>query len=56
MIIEDTITKEILTINDYMDACREAHSRVKFYNSQNKDYEHFATVIKDKITILNRRA
>ena len=31
MIIKDNITNEVLTINDRMDAIREAHSRVKFY-------------------------
>ena len=34
MKINDNITGELLTINDYMSAYREAKSRVKFHNSE----------------------
>lgn len=39
MKIIDYITNEILTINDYMDAIREAKSRVKYYKSENIEYK-----------------
>lgn len=39
MIINDNITGEILSINDYMDAYREAKSRIKFHNSE-FNYQH----------------
>ena len=34
MTINDYITGELITISDYMDAYREAKSRIRFHNSE----------------------
>lgn len=34
MLIKDYITQEILSIDDYYDALKEAKSRVRFHNSE----------------------
>ena len=61
MLIKDNIDGVILSINDYMDAIREAKSRVSFHNSEfnyshkGKHYSQNAEMIIDGDTITIQR-